>query len=223
MPPKPATDGKQLEEEAEILLSLVSKLVPILAIFLFLSGWAFLDYYYRFFGMNLKSLDIGLYDTLLTGFTLLFPVGDISLSHWPLYGAVLMWLVYSSLILVSLTLGRSRATNAGVLARTGFVLLLVALVLSAYFIARYAGENRARLDKGADSSLPSIVFKLKEESGCGQSGPAPLGCHGKLLLLRNGIYFLDGVAPIPNQPISNLQILIYRAEDLREVRITEHN
>jgi hypothetical protein len=66
--------------DREGLLSSTIKLLPLYGIYVFLSGWASLDSYYRFFGLDPKSLDIGLYDTLLRGFTILFPVQHFSVA-----------------------------------------------------------------------------------------------------------------------------------------------
>ena len=72
--------NKTPAHDYEDLLSSTIKLLPLYAIYVFLSGWASRDSYYRFFGMEPKSLDIGLYDTLLRGFTILFPVRHLPVS-----------------------------------------------------------------------------------------------------------------------------------------------
>src|SRR6266478_4077401 len=64
------------------LLSAVSKLLVLYAIYVFISGWAFLDYYFRYYGVDTRWLDLSIYDILIKGFTVLFTGGSLL---WPLY------------------------------------------------------------------------------------------------------------------------------------------
>lgn len=210
------------------------KWLPLYGIYLFISGWASLDSYYRFFGMDPKSLDIGLYDTLVRGFTILFPVPHFSFT-WLVCGPVVLWFLYAAVVVVSVESERRAplATSAApkfAVARFR-VIILIALLLSIFFVAFKAGEDRARLDKTDDSTLPTILFQIRDSGRpAGSKGTETQDCadgdgatyHGRLLLLRNGTYFIHGVAVNPCAPTGNLQLSIYRAEDLKEVYVTEY-
>lgn len=193
------------------LLSTLSKLLPVYAIYLFVSGWAFWDYYYRYFGIDPRSLDIGFYDTLMKGFTVLFTAEKLTVMSF-LEGAGLLWLIYVALIVLTVVVLKKvgQRLSSSIVITT----LLILILLAVYFISRNAGLERARLDTSDETRLPAIVFT---DGTCTY--------HGKLLLLKGETYFINGVAPIGtgNQcPVSgNLQISIYRASELSEVKINK--
>jgi len=67
-----ADGGSKAETKSYNFLSDVSMLLPLCVVYIFLSGWAFDDYYFRFFGLDPKFLDLGFHDTLVRGFTVIF-------------------------------------------------------------------------------------------------------------------------------------------------------
>jgi hypothetical protein len=176
-------------------------MVGIYAGYVFLSGWAFLDSYFRFFGIDPKSLDISFYETLTKGFTPLF-------SDWSVR-TVALWTVYIVILVVPIVLEKPLKTSVGI--RVVLVLFFAGLFPTIYFLARGAGEERARLDTGDNSRLADIIFTLPNE--------APL--HGRLVLLRAGTYFIHGVVPL-TQPSNGKQLSIFSAEKFKEVKVTEH-
>jgi hypothetical protein len=229
-----AISNETSESEREDLLSSTIKLLPLYGIYVFLSGWASLDSYYKFFGMDPKSLDIGLYDTLLRGFTLLFPVQHSSCScGWLFRGPGVLWFIYGVVILGPIvTKHWSRRLLAwGLKADIAWIAALIVSLFVVFFISFQAGEDRARIDTSEQTTLPTIIFQVRNldlpartENTAGQKNvknPEPT-YHGKLLLFRNGTYFIHGVTSIPKTSAGNLQLSVYRAEDLKDVSVVEH-
>jgi hypothetical protein len=227
--PGPTGIDAATASEHEGLLASTVKLLPLYGIYLFLSGWASLNYYYRFFGMDPKSLDIGLYDTVLRGFTILFQVPHFS-PRWLFLGPGRLWFVYVAVIVISILSEWVPSLTKSLMARVIAVSILLFLLPVVYFISSQAGIDRAKLDKSGESTLPAIVFEIRDSGSAQKSQKAtsnadkaePTSYHGKLLLLRNGIYFVEGVAPTGQQPVGNLQVSLYRLEDLRNVSVVEH-
>ena len=229
-PPGPTgTADAAAASEHEGLLASTVKLLPLYGAYLFLSGWASLNYYYRFFGMDPKSLDIGLYDTVLRGFTILFPVPHFSVG-WLFSGPGRLWFAYVAVITISILSEYIPWLTKSLAARVIAAGILVSLLPIVYLISSQAGFDRAKLDKSGESTLPAIVFEIRDSESAEKSqkdrGKAdkaePTGYHGKLLLLRNGIYFVEGVAPTGQQPVGNLQVSLYRLDDLKNVSVVEH-
>jgi len=199
-------------DDGSDILSTMSKLLPVYAIYFFVSGWAFWDYYFRYFGIDPRSLDIGFYDTLMKGFTVLFSGQKLTLLSF-MEGAGLLWLIY--VVLIVLTVLVLEKVEHRLWSSIFIVSLLLSILLAVYFISRGAGLERAQLDSGDMTRLPAIVFT---DRTCTY--------HGKLLLLKGETYFIHGVAPIDSGPqcsvSGTLQLSIYRAEELSEVKITEN-
>ena len=127
------------EESTESgLVSAVSKLLVLYAIYVFISGWAFLDYYFRYYGVDTRWLDLSVYDILIKGFTVLFTGGSLL---WPLY-----------LILIAVPLIAERKLKNQVWSVFTVTVLLLAVLLAVYTVSRRAGEERARLDKSNNST-----------------------------------------------------------------------
>jgi hypothetical protein len=222
--------NETLGNDHENLLSSTIKLLPLYGVYVFLSGWASLDSYYRFFGMDPKSLDIGLYDTLLKGFTILFPVRHLPIS-WLFCGV--LWSVYGFVILAPIAAKHfARHQRAwGIKADLVWVTLLVVSLMSVFSASFKAGEDRARLDKTEQTTLPTIMFQVRnsgsptgtqESATKGLSTNTELTYYGKLLLLRNGTYFIHGVKTNGESSAGSFQLSLYRAEDLKEVSVVEH-
>jgi hypothetical protein len=189
------------------LVSAVSQLLVLYAIYVFISGWAFLDYYFRYFGVDTRWLDLSTYDVLIKGFTVLFTG-----SYWlgPLYFLVIV-----------LPLIAERKFQKSIGSILFVTLVLLAILLSVYLLSRKAGETMARKDKSESTTLPSVTFRVKGSK---------IRYYGKLLGFRSGTYFVHGVQPIPGQtPVAGannssamLELSILRTEDIDEVTIVEH-
>jgi hypothetical protein len=189
--------GEQRSKDYNFL-SDVSMLLPIYVVYLFLSGWAFNDYYFRFFGLDSRFLDVSFHDTLLRAFTLIFATAD-----WTL------WFLYGSLFLVPPLVNRFALRSA--LKIVLLSIFFVALLLWIYFISRSAGEQKARIDKGDLSTLPAITFTLQKQ---------PL--VGKLLYMKGELYFVDRVRPQGDEKPGQLQLSLYKASEIEDVKIVEH-
>lgn len=210
MPTSP-TSGSELTtnapplQESRSLISTVSQLLILYAVYVFISGWAFLDYYFRYYGIDPRWLDIGSYDIFIKGFTALFTGGG---WLWPLYVLLILIPVIAEY--------KVRNTLRSALSVSG---ALIVILLGVYSVSRSAGEAMAKRDKGDQSTLSSITFRDKAEN---------VQYHGKLVLFRSGTYFVHDAEPIPNQKTrassygSNIEISVFRAEDITNIRIAEH-
>ena len=185
----------QAEERSLVLKA--TQLLALYVVYVFLSGWTALDYYYRYFGIDPKTLTLGIPETLVHGFTILFTGGGC------------LWPIYILLLIVPLVLEEKVKNRLGL--SISLVVILVGLLLAVYFISRSAGQEGARRDKSDKSRLPSMTFNVRGRP-----------YYGRLLILRDGKYFVHGVAPTGQSAAGNLELSIYRAEELTEVRITEY-
>jgi hypothetical protein len=180
--------------------SKVSQYLGLYVIYVFLSGWAFGDFYLRDLGLSPRWLDLSLSDVLVSGFTILFTGGK---WLWPFY---LMVLLIPILVEVS-----SWGNRASV--RVVSTILLVALLFPIYLISRTAGVQQARIDKSANSRLPVVTFSSKDGKKY----------VGKLLYLKSGTYFIREVraidSPDADDASSGLTLSIYRAEEVQDVRV----
>lgn len=180
------------------LISTASKLVGLYVIYVFLSGWAFNDYYFRFFGIDPRFLDVSFYDTVLKGFVVLFT------------GAKWLWAVYALLLVLPIVL--DSALRRWPVTRTLLLAtIMVAALIPIYIVSRSAGESKARTDKGDHSSLPGITFSVQKRRYV-----------GKLLYLKGDTYFIDRVRPLGEEGQMNLKLSVYKAADLSDVKVIEH-
>lgn len=190
------------------LVSAVSQLLVLYAIYVFLSGWAFLDYYFRYFGLDTRWLDLSTPEILIKGFTILF-----SERWW------VLWPIYVLLFSVPLIVERKLQKRFDI--ALAVVVFLLCMLFPIYLVSRSVGEKVAVVDKGVNSTLPAITFTAKLSR---------TQYHGKLLWFRSGTYFVHDVELIPGQngktadisPGSALELSIIRAEDVVDVAVIEH-
>jgi hypothetical protein len=196
------------EQEKGGLISTASKLLALYAVYVFISGWSFLDYYYRYYGVDTRWLDLTTYDILIKGFTVLFTGG------WPL------WPLY--ILLIALPLIAERKVPNRIWSVLAITVVLLLILLGVYLVSRAAGERMAQIDKSDKTTLPSVIFRSKITR---------LQYHGKLLGFRSGTYFIHGLALVPGQqsapldvsetPLA-LELSMLRSEDISDVTIGEH-
>jgi hypothetical protein len=189
------------------MVSKLTQLFALFVIYVFLSGWTFFDYYYRFFQIDPRWLDLPLQEVLVKGFTILFTSG-----YW-------LWLLYLLMIFVSVLFEEGELVQRRTRARTFLIVILCAVLIGVYFASRYAGLAEAKRDKGAESQLPLVTFSLKADPAPGPAGPRPK-YTGHILAFRNGIYYLHDVSPL-NEQEHSLALRVVRLEDLTDVEITE--
>lgn len=183
------------------ILSNVIKLLPIYAIYVFVAGWTFNDYYFRYFGVNPRWLDIAFHDTLTKGFTILFEAGG-----WKL------WVVYALMLAAPLVAESLRGLQGHGRIRRVLEIILVAVLVGIlpliYRVSREAGINQAKIDKGSGSSLPTISFTASKRP-----------YRGHLLFLKSGTYFVHNV---DERDVSEVQeVSIFRAEEVSDIRVVE--
>jgi len=154
-------------------VSVVVKLLPLYLVYVFLSGWTFLDYYFRFFGLNPRWLDLSFYDTLVKGFTILYTGGE------------LLWPVYIAVLVLPFAFDGCLKDRHWVFSKLLPAVILFLLIVPVYCISREAGISQARFDKGDRSRLPSIIFTVHGQD-----------YHGKLLMLKGGTYFIHKAAKV---------------------------
>ena len=82
------------ESKPDNSLAEIAAVLPFYVVYIFLSGWAFDDYYFRSFGLDPKFLDRNFHDTLVKGFTVIF-VGS---WVWIPYGLLLLPLFFRYLL-----------------------------------------------------------------------------------------------------------------------------
>lgn len=189
--------GSNSSQSEYDLLTDLTALLPLYVVYIFLSGWAFNDYYFRFFGLDPRFLDLGFHDTLLRGFTVMF-VG----SAW-------MWCIYPLLFASTLLLSRSRIR---IRYKVPIMLtVLVGALLAIFFLSSSAGQEKARIDKGNMSTLPTMTFNYQQRA-----------LTGRLVYLKGDLYFIDRVRAQGSEDSSGLQVTIYRTSEINDIRITEH-
>jgi hypothetical protein len=175
------------------VLSNVVKLLPVYAVYVFIAGWTFFDYYFRYFGVSPKWLDIAFHDTLTKGFTILFGGGGLKL-----------WLVYGLMLAVPLLAERKH----NLIRRFLLISALVAILPLIYCISREVGINQAKIDKSSQSSLPTVSFIVNKHQ-----------YRGYLLFVRNGMYFVHNVDQKDESEVQ--EVSIFRAEEVSDIRIVE--
>lgn len=178
-------------------LSDVSMLLPLCVVYIFLSGWAFDDYYFRFFGLDPKFLDLGFHDTLVRGFTIIF------------VGARWLAVLYVALFLVPSFLNISSARS--LVKIVSMAVLFVGLLPAVYLISRTAGERKAKLDAGSVSTLPAVTFMFQKRPHI-----------GKLLYIKGDIYFIHRVRPSGREDGGSLELSAYKASEVEDVKIIGH-
>lgn len=184
-------------DDAEVLSNVV-KLLPVYAVYVFIAGWTFYDYYFRYFGVNPRWLDIAFHDTLTKGFTILFNGGGLKL-----------WLVYGLMLAVPLIAEVSRELqNHNFIRRVVEIVVLAAILPLIYWISREVGINQAKIDKGSQSALPTVSFTVNKHQS-----------KGHLLFMRNGTYFVHNVDQRDESDVQ--EVSIFRAEEVSDIKIVE--
>jgi hypothetical protein len=178
-------------------VSELAALLPFYVVCIFLSGWAYDDYYFRLFGIDPRFLDLGFHDTLVKGFTIIFS------------GAI--WLVapYAALACGPLLIARVRASSGKFLCMAA---LFAGCLLCVYLLSRSAGENAARIDQGDQSTLPDITFTSAKQGDL----------RGRLVFAKGDQYFVHRSRLLGEDKGGELQLSVYKASEIQGVLITEH-
>lgn len=218
----------------EGLMAKLAQLSALYAVYLFISGWTFFDYYYREFAIDPRWLDLPLQEILMKGFTILFTGGW---WLWPIY----LFMIVGTLIVDEIPAIRRRSPARPLVA----AILFVALI-GVYFASRAAGSGQAQVDKGDSSRLPLMTFSRKAEAkaepaaaktdakaspagkadaqpGTASNAAAPKTAFtGRVLAFRNGVYYLHHVSPLGKQDAPSIALSVFRIEDLSDIKVAEH-
>jgi hypothetical protein len=184
------------------VLSNIVKLLPVYAVYVFIAGWTYSDFYFRSFGVNPRWLDIDFHDVLTRGFTILFGGG----------GTERLWFVYLLMATVPIIVEALREVKGHPTVRRVLEFVVVAvlggLLPLTYCISRRAGINQANLDKSDHSMLPTINFTVNKHPSIGQ-----------LLFMKNGTYYIHDVQAEGKSEVK--QVSIFRAEEVSQVTLVE--
>jgi hypothetical protein len=207
---KPA--GK--EQETNTVVSKLSSLVGLYAIFVYVSGWTYLDYYYRSFGLYTRWIDISLPETLMKGFIILFEGGQC------------LWFIYLFIVVVPVLFEVFPQVRRYVAAQLTVALIMLACLPLTYYIAKSVGMKAAQRNKSELSALPEVSFTV--------------GCRryvGKLLFAKDGVYYIhdslvlgrtsesDPKCEIPKtvpRQAGVHELELFRAEEVHGLTVTEY-
>ena len=205
------SDHKSDPPEPTNIVSKISGLFGLYTVFVFLSGWTFLDYYYRSFGLSTRSLDLPLSEILMKGFTVLFE------------GAWALWFIYLFIVIVPVLVEMLPKLRNNMIMQLILSVTMLSCVPAVYYIAKAAGKSLATKNKGNDSELPVITFRV--------------GCKrflGNLLYFHNGTYFVHDVkfASVAlgsetnchgdvNADTKIQRLTIYRSDQMEDLTIVE--
>jgi hypothetical protein len=89
--------------------------------------------------------------------------------------------------------------------------LFVVLLPAVYFVSRSAGQQKAKVDAGLMSTLPGVTFTFERRPFI-----------GKLLYVKGDSYFIHRVRPLGQETGGVLQLSAYKASEIGDVKITEH-
>jgi hypothetical protein len=138
------------KEPGKYFLKSISGAIILVIAWLFALGWTYLHNYYRYFGINVNSLDFPIFHYLVFSFT------QFVSFRWPGLFLAGMMLLILALIWVGMKTERVLAA---------FCISIVYLVIfgTGFFVATLDARKAAFGDMGPDSALPQFVFELKEK------------------------------------------------------------
>jgi hypothetical protein len=189
----------------------LTQLFAVYVIYVFVSGWTFLDYYFREFGVDPRWLDFPVQETLVKGFTVLFTNG-----LW-------LWPIYATMLIVPLLVDGIPQLRRRVSARIIASCFLFVTLVGVYFASRSAATAEARIDKSPQTRLPVIIFARKPPCPSPSAGTQPT-CEyiGTTLAVRNGLLYLHHVTTRDKQDGPSLAVSVFRVEDLADIQMIEH-
>jgi hypothetical protein len=189
----------------------ISGLVGLYAVFVFISGWTFLDFYYRQFGVYTRWIDISIQETLMKGFIILFEGG-----HW-------LWAIYLFIIVVPILFEVFPRFQRHIVVQLLVACLMFSCLPLTYYISRNVAEVTAARNQSTASVLPDVRFSTK----CGIY-------VGKLLYQRDSSYYLHDVrflkkanplpdeCLVPSDPHMAHELTILKSEVVHDLKIAEY-
>jgi len=193
------------------IVTQVTQLFALYVVYVFLSGWTFLDYYFREFSVDPRWLDLPPQELLVKGFTVLLTHG-----WW-------LWPIYAAMLIVPLIVDARPGLQKRVSARVITSMILFVALFGVYFASRSAAVAEAENDKSVHTHLPVILFSRKPPCPAPRSDAQPTCDYtGNVLAIRNGVFYVHHSTPANGQRQPSLTLSIFRAEDLDNVRLIEH-
>lgn len=196
--------------ESSTVVSKISSLIGLYAVFVFVSGWTYLDFYYRTFGVYTRWLDIPLAETLTKGFVILFE------------GGRLLWVIYVFVLVVPVLFEVIPKLRSRIFAQIVAACLMLTCLPATYLISRSVGSKSGLVNQGASTALADIRFG----TDCGLY-------LGKLLFVKDGAYYIHDARLIkeyksssdcwkPSDTTDTIHALtIFRTDNVRYLEISE--
>ncbi|HEV2989151.1 MAG TPA: hypothetical protein VG759_11975 [Candidatus Angelobacter sp.] len=204
-------DSDSKEKRPSTVVGTISGLVSLYAVFVFMSGWTFLDFYYRRFGIYTRWLDISITDVLMKGFIILFEGGK-----W-------LWALYVFILVVPILFEVFPRLRRHTLVQLFIAGAMLSCLPLTYYISRNAGESAAEHNQSTSSTLADIRFS----TDCGIY-------VGKLLYQRNDSYYIHDVvllkksSPfpdkclVPTDPKVAHELTILRSDSIHDLKLAEY-
>jgi hypothetical protein len=201
----------ETEKQSSTVVGKISGLVGLYAIFVFLSGWTYLDYYYRTFGIYTRWLDISIPETLMKGFIILFEGGE-----W-------LWVIYVFILVVPVLFEVFPNFQSHKVAQLVTALIMLSCLPITYYISRAVGSQAARQNQGDASALPDLRMATK----CGTY-------IGKLVFIKDGLFYVHDARLIdvsdknlqcwkPSEVLATQHTTtIFRTEEVEALEISEY-
>ena len=199
------------DQQPSTVVSNISRLVGLYAIFIFVSGWTYFDFYYSSFGVYARWLDLSATEILTKGFIVLFEPG----GRW-------LWLIYLFVLVVPVLFEVVPRLRAHIVTQLVVASLMLACLPLTHLISRSAGLRAAATNQSEETNLPYIRFKTK----CGLFSGRLLFVKGQDLYIHD--LTQDAAAgstevclALSPQQHGNHFLSIYRLDDVHAVEILE--
>ncbi len=205
-------DQDKDDQQPSTVVSKISGLVGLYAIFVFVAGWTYFNTYYSAFGLYVRWLNLSVTEILTKGFIILFE----QQGGW-------LWLIYVFVLVVPVLFEVVPRFRTHVFKQLVVTTVMLGCLPLTFFIARSAGQHAAITNQGDSTSLPYIRFATK----CGVFS-------GRLLFVKDhDVYvhdlnqdkvtqsFTDVCLVLSPIQTGNHFLYIYRLEDVHSIEIVE--
>ena len=207
----PMSEKPTEDKQARTVVGSIVGLVSLYAVFVFMSGWTFLDFYYRRFGIYIRWLDLPISEVFMKGFIVLFEG-----AHW-------LWVLYIFIVVVPILFEVFPKLRRHIVVQFVMAALLLSCLPLTYYISRNAGQALAQQNQSAVSGLPNVRFT----TSCGLY-------VGKLLFQKESSYYLHDVVLLkpanplpegclqPSDPKIADELTILKSELIHDLKISEY-
>lgn len=198
-------------QQRSTVVSKVSGLVGLYAIFVFIAGWTYFNAYYSSFGFYARWLDLSATEILTKGFVILFEKH----GKW-------LWLIYVFVLVVPILFEVFKRLRNKMFIQFVMAMVLLACLPLTYYIAKSAGLAAASINQSEETNLPYVQFVTK----CGYFS-------GRLLFAKDHALYIhdltqdkrtgtDALCPELSPKVHGTHFLyIFRVEDVSTIEILE--